>query len=255
MISEELLDGFENDVLACYNSDELKQVYLNYDKYNYPYFGYLIADRFVTRFHDTTSAYSYYFKAIESVIQNTNKYFNYNEMHMISQSIFALLSFYDYRYFSQVHNKLFNMCYIFSTNYIINTKHTAIDTIKCRYDLLNNENIRELTMCMLREYYYAGDDICIEVLLVSDSLLCFHGYREEGLEDVSEEFKNKFHKEKNLIVSLPQYTKLNGASDKTFLQIGLKNHEYLYNKVVMDYEKGAFNVSESELKGLSRLIR
>jgi hypothetical protein len=252
---ETILSNFEDEVELCLTIPDLIRTYKKYEQYNHPYIEFHIAETLTLLFCEGGVAHNYYLKAFSYASAYGNKYFDKSEMLFISQSINALLNYYSYPKYSEVHFKLICLCFIYSTNYISNNQRIELEALKSRNELFRNKDLSNQLIKMMHKYYYDGDDLCIQILTISDIWLRYKCFQEIGNEAMANQFWNTYINEKNIILSLPQYTVFKGLGDTDLVALGLNNLEHLYSNLVQDYKRGNFNISASELIELQIYIK
>lgn len=163
----------------------------------------------------------------------------------IGQSTFLLLNEFKYdKSFDDVKYKLIANTFICFSGLIRAMGDNAYDSLRTRAKLFEMIEQEPVVAKFLKDYYYEGNDLCIEILTLSDWVLSSIGYKNAGelenAKDSLEKAKIAYRK----IISLPQYSNFRNLHIGDLTKISEQNQEHLFQKVAKDFLNGKFEIPQ-----------
>jgi hypothetical protein len=114
--------------------------------------------------------------------------------------------------------------------------------------------IRELksknssVLAMIKNHYYNGNDLCTEIISISDFINAYFGFKSENEEENAQIAANIFFEELSTISSLPQYASLKemskSGSTEPIKSISEQNIDHFVNNLFKEYRQNKFVVNK-----------
>lgn len=243
---ESLVEKLEAEASYCRNSDMIDELSDKYGNIQHPQIGYRLGELYLIH-EEKESALDHLINSASFGLSPTSQYFLTGYANSIAQSMWYILRNYQYGDgFENISYKLFCNSYLFLSNCISSMGSDAYDSCRTRAFMIDDYK-KEASRMMLKNYYYDGDDVCTEILSLSDYYLASTGYKKAGqLEDARD--CHKWANEKlEIILSLPQYSAMSSMPIDVMVNISQQNHHHLIKQMAPDFKSRKFELTVDEI--------
>jgi hypothetical protein len=218
---------------------DLKGVISSFSHLNHPYYYYKIAETYYLSFDNYSMAKPYIKKAIQFGLKHNNPYNGTAFADSIAQCMLMYID--NETTLSLIEQfKLSCLCYVYFSQLIDKHGTNAYNSYFSRAIFLRNNKREPGTLKMIKEYYYSGDDLCIEMLTFGDFYQAMIGFEDAGEDSNVERAQGYAEKDLTLMKSLPQYANMALMSESQIANLSIRNSEYLSEKLIGDFKNGKF---------------
>jgi hypothetical protein len=242
---ERLVTEFESEATFCQDIDSLNKLAQKFGKVAHPQVGYRLGEKFLI--HDSKeNSIGYLVNSISFGLEPLSPYLSTGYADSIGQSMFHLINNFDFqREFEPYKYNLFCSAYFCLSRCIDGMGIHAFNSLRTRALMIDNYE-DEVVERMLRKYYYNGDDLCKEILSISDYYFASEGFR--SVREVQNSATCLKWAEQNLafIQILPQYALMNRLDIAQVAHISQQNQDHLVKNLVTDFQKGTFQMSSND---------
>lgn len=240
MTTKELFE-FEDALVSTSSFAEVKMVYNRYKHLDHPLFYNRLAHVYFHKYENYDLARPFIIKCISFGLNHNNEFANTPFIDMITQDTLLLLQN-EPNLDTDLQFKLACLNFVYLSSLIIKYDTAAYNSYEQRALLIKLSNKRLGIAEMLKKYYYDGSDLTVEILTFGDFSKSSIGYSD------SSETRNANRTEREAILalnhlkSLPQYSEMNMMSKQQIVSLSLENSEYLYSKLIPDFNRGVFDI-------------
>jgi hypothetical protein len=245
---EKQSDALQELIFQNLDVDQLENVESHYKDILHPNIGYLLGVKWVILGYKE-SAFSNFVNSAAFGLTPDSPWLQTGYVHSIGQSAFHLIELYRYNSsFNDIKLKLVANAYICFSAIINSIGLQAYDSLKLRAWLLSYISKDSSILQFLNEYYYTGDDLCIEILTLSDYYHASQGYKSVGEQSNHIETLEDANRALEVIKSLPQYSNLKSLPIEAVVEISKQNHDFLFKKTLAAFLSKEFHIEASTFK-------
>jgi hypothetical protein len=173
---EKLVAEFETEAMFCRDLDRLNRLAEKFDKVDHPQIGYRLGEKYLI-LQSKENSIGYLVKSACFGLDPSSPYLVTGYADSIGQSMFHLINNFDFQPEFEIYKyKLFCSAYFCLSRCISGMGINAYNSLRTRALMIDNfEN--EVVEKMLAKYYYNGDELCTQILSVSDYYFASEGFR------------------------------------------------------------------------------
>lgn len=166
----------------------------------------------------------------------------------IGHSMWYLINSYDYaKEFDSARYNLYCGAYFCLSVCINGMGISAYDSLRTRALMVDGYD-KTIVKKMLSKYYYDGDDLCTQILSLSDFFFAAEGFRNNGKHQISSGCLVKANENMNDLLTLPQYSLMLSLNISDIANISKQNQKHLVKNLIPDFRLGAFQMRPYSLR-------
>ena len=244
---EKQADELENEIASCQDIDYLDELAETYGRVNHPQIGYRIGEMYLIL--------DYKERGVEHLINSAcfgldprNEYLVTGYANSIGHSIWYLIKHYNYKQeFDEYKYKLYCTAYFILSQCIAGMGNSAYNSLRTRALMIDNFD-QSIVNKVLAKYYYSGDDLCTQMLSMSDYFYASLGFRDAGENKNSSKCLKSANGNIEHMLTLPQYASMKALDIESIADFSKKNQDHLVKKLVLGIKSGHFQISSDDLR-------
>lgn len=245
---EQQSDALEEIIFEVRDVNHLINVESQFGNIKHPNIGFRLGVKWMI-FGNKNKALPHLVNSISFCLSPKSSWIQTGYADSMGQCIFHLINKFQFKdSFNEIKYKLIANAYICFSGIIRAIQHRAYDSLNTRAWLIEKSKSDKIVQKFLNDYYYSGDDLCCEILTLSDYTQAAGGFQEVGKMEYFNEAMDSAVKAYNVITSKPQYELAKEMSIDAVTEMSKQNQEYLFNKVVKDFINEKFYIAENEFR-------
>jgi len=246
--TNQMLLQFEALLQTCNTEVQLKSIYEKFKEFKNPHVEFRTGETFLAIFKNKCEALPYLISGASYGLDPKNIYYSNHLSNSIGQCFWYLLNNYVYGFVLSYEYNICCLAYIYLSKCINLIGIQANDSLRSRALLINSRLKKYRVKEFLNEYYYKGNDLCTEILSISDYFYSALSFRNDG--DINEYNRCLSWAKENMekILSLKQYSPMKMLNLESISEISKQNHEYIFKKMEPDFLRSKFSYPSNSFK-------
>jgi len=244
---ENLVDQFERQIFAVRDGDIIESIAEEYKSLNHPHIGYRVGEKFLS-VDWKKEALPYLIKSASFGLDPENPYLGTGYGNSIAQSMWYILKNYDFNSeFKPYEYKIYCSAFMILSLMINSMGNDAYNSLQTRAMMIDSLN-KPCVEKMISKYYYAADNLCVEMLSFIDYHRASIGFLEAKEIQNAQNCRNWAQRNLDKMLSLPQYKLMSEMPEQTIQRMSQENQIFLLNNMLLDYQESSFKLSKSEFE-------